>query len=165
MCFDSCLLSSTSAQYREYWRYSSCEIVLVVILRRHHRQYVSLGHSSKIDHFPPSSWDDHWTKNCHFFVGQLSTTFSARTDIFDKQHLFCVPDFFLAGRWHFGGIRIPRNSHSFFCYLGVPRFQSMNWQFLTKSRYFAFMNSFVGGRKLKFWQDWDTKKVKVLSTC
>ena len=49
-----------------------------------------------------------------FFVGQSSTTFSARTDIFDKQHLFCVPDFFLAGRWHFGGIRIPRNSHSFF---------------------------------------------------
>ena len=36
----------------------------------------------------------------------------------------------------------------------------MNWQFLTKSRYFAFMNSFVGGGKLKFWQDWDTKKYR-----
>ena len=76
--------------------------------------YVSLGHSSKIDHFPPSTWDDHRTKNCHF-LSDNRPPFSAQDLIFLTTNICSVSQiFFLARRWHSDRIRIPRHSHSFF---------------------------------------------------
>ena len=55
--------------------------------------YVSLGHSSKIDHFPPSTWDDHRTKNCHF-LSDNRPPFSAQDLIFLTNNICSVSQIF-----------------------------------------------------------------------
>ena len=57
--------------------------------------HVSLGHSSETDHFPPSTWDDHRTKNCHF-CPTIVRHFQRRNWYFWWTTFILCPRFFLA---------------------------------------------------------------------